>query len=478
MQIIDANQIRKNSLFSFLSISSRLIANVVIFWILARYYGPEIFGQFTFAQTLAAIFILFADFGLDILLTNELAKNKDNAKEIFQILLPFKLIFSVLSLILMWVVILINQISFQSKVLIVVFSFYMLLSTLSNFYYALFKGFEKLEYETKISFFTNLLLLLFTLPFIYFKTNIIIIAMIFVFTRFLSLVLSIKYSKRFIQNISLNFFTRKTWYFRGKIMIYGLHLTFSYLFFQLDTILIAILKGDQEVGNYQAVIKIVLLPLVIPEILSNAIFPTLARMNSKNVHYWEKLGELMNRILFIIGFPFALSFFLFPEKIILLLYGSNYLEAIPVLRIFGVIIFVRFNLETAALMLTTSEKQKTRLLTVFLATIINLILNIIFIPEFGITGAAIISLLTNTFVGIVYLYIIREVFLKWMFNKTTLITIIFSGVVGFMFSIVNTLSIFLLVPFLFLFFLIFTYFYSFSIEEKKMLFSSNIKFNR
>ncbi|HED05429.1 MAG TPA: hypothetical protein ENI61_01945, partial [Ignavibacteria bacterium] len=62
----EAKRIRKNYLFSFLSISSRLIANVIVFWIIARYYGPDIFGQFSLAHTIATISILLGDFGLDL----------------------------------------------------------------------------------------------------------------------------------------------------------------------------------------------------------------------------------------------------------------------------------------------------------------------------------------------------------------------------------------------------------------------------
>jgi len=107
----EASRIRNNSVFSFLSISSRLVANVVVFWIIARVYGPELFGQFTFAQTLATIFILFADFGFDILLTNEIARDRDKAKALFQQFFSLKLIFSLVALIGMWVFALVNEIS-------------------------------------------------------------------------------------------------------------------------------------------------------------------------------------------------------------------------------------------------------------------------------------------------------------------------------------------------------------------------------
>ena len=143
----EATRIRRNSLFSFLSISLRLIANVVVFWIIGSHYGPKVFGQFTTAQTIAAIFILFADFGLDVLLTTEVAQNRKDAANIFQRFYSIKIIFCLIALIAMWVLSLVNNFSPTSKLLIFVFSFYVVLTTLTNFLNALYKGFEKSDFR-------------------------------------------------------------------------------------------------------------------------------------------------------------------------------------------------------------------------------------------------------------------------------------------------------------------------------------------
>src|SRR3972149_11201437 len=159
----EAKRIRKNTVFSLLSISSRLIANVLLFWVIARYYGPTIFGEFTFAHTLSYIFIVFADFGFDVLLTNEIAQNRLKAIQIFQQYFSLKLVFTLIALVGMWVFLLVNDLSFHSQMLIIIFSIYMLFTALTNFLYSLYKGFEKLEYETKVSLFINTSLLVLTI---------------------------------------------------------------------------------------------------------------------------------------------------------------------------------------------------------------------------------------------------------------------------------------------------------------------------
>ena len=134
-----ASRIRRNYFFSVLSISSRLIANVIVFWIIARYYGPVVFGQFAFAQTLATIFIIFADFGFDVLLTNEIARNREKAIHYFQQFFTLKVIFTLSSIALMWGFAIINNFSAYSKLLIFIFSLYMAFTALTNFLFVCIK---------------------------------------------------------------------------------------------------------------------------------------------------------------------------------------------------------------------------------------------------------------------------------------------------------------------------------------------------
>ncbi|MBU1298287.1 MAG: oligosaccharide flippase family protein, partial [Bacteroidetes bacterium] len=72
-------RIRHNSFFSFLSSFTRLLTNFLFFIGIARFYGAEIFGSFTAAHTLSLLFLYLADFGLDLMLTTQVARSKVNA---------------------------------------------------------------------------------------------------------------------------------------------------------------------------------------------------------------------------------------------------------------------------------------------------------------------------------------------------------------------------------------------------------------
>ncbi|MCX6171135.1 MAG: flippase [Ignavibacteriales bacterium] len=470
-------RIRKNSLYSTLSITSRLIANVVVFWVLARYYGPAIFGKFTFAHTLTLIFILFADFGIDVLLTNEIARNRNNAIQIFRQYFSLKLIFTLLALSGMLLFVLFNNLDLQSRSLLLIFSLYVVFNTLSNFLFAFFKGYEKLEYEMKVSLFVNICLFIFTLILIVIKANILYVAGVFVITRFLGFALGLKYSFIVEKNISYKLVFGGFGEIKDKVLVFGLHLFFNYLFFQLDTILLALWKGDYDVGIYQSAFKLILIPLVIPDILTNTLTPVLARFNIENQIQWKRLGNIMNKVLFIIGLPISIILFVSSEQIINIIYGSkNYWQAIPVLRVFAIILFIRFNLEAFALNLTTSNRQNIRMYVVIIATLLNFVLNYFIIPVYGAFGAVTVSLITNCFVGFIYFVVTIPSFNKSVMNFKTWFVFIMSMGLSLLLWLFKSVTIFLIAPTVIIIFILIGYFYFFTKEEKKLILPKGSEF--
>lgn len=467
----EIKKIKQNSIYSLLSISSRLIANVFIFLLIPRFYEPEAFGQFTFAHTLSNTLIILADFGFDVLLTIEIAKNREDASKIFQQFFTLKGLFSFSAMIVMWFLAFIFNVSESSKNLIMIFSFFLFFTTLTNFFYALFKGFEKFEFETNVSLIMNLSLLIITLFLIYIRVNIILLAVGFVLSRIIGFISGISYSKKVLPEIKYQPLFKGFRNIKGNMLVFGFHLFFSYLFFQLDTILLALWKGEYFVGIYQAAFKLVMLPLIIPEILINVLLPVLSRMFKENSAKWEITGLYMNKILLMIVMPISLILFIYSEPILNLIYGVKYIEAISVLRIFSVIIFIRFALEPYALMLTTSNRQIIRLYVVMVATFLNFLLNYFMIKQYGVNGAAVVSLITNLFVALLYIAAEFRLFKKWAVNFNTFVLILISILIIALFSIVVDVNFIIGILLIIAIYFVFGYFFYFSKEEKRVLLS-------
>lgn len=431
--------VKKNTFYSALTISARLFANVFVFWLMARFYGPEQFGIFTFAHTLATTLIILADFGLDVLLITEISTTQTNKNEIIQKLLSVKLIFVLLAFVLMIILSQLFPLGQRYFKLIIVFALYLVFTSLSNFFYGIFRGFEKFILETRVSLISNGILILTIIILLFLRVDILLLGIAFMFSRFLGLVFDIYYLNKLTGKIHLNFDLKSLDFLRSKVLIFGLHLIFSYLFFQIDTLLLARLSGEYSVGIYQSVMKLILLPLVIPDILINSMMPTLSKLHKESKVEWIKLGSLMGRVLFVIIIPISLVLFFYSDSIINLIYGAkNYFDAIPVLQIFAITLFIRFLLEPFALMLTTSNRQIVRMYTVIGASILNILLNSYFIPRFLTRGAAFVSLIVNLLVGIVYFSSMMKDFRHWLLNLNNLFFFLSSVIIVYLiYSVFN-----------------------------------------
>lgn len=466
----ETTRIRKNTFYTTITIFSRLFANVFLFWLLARFYGPEQFGQFAFAHALATTFIILADFGLDVLLITEISANVSDRSSYIQKLAGIKLFFVIIAFFFMLVTSLIFPLGKKYFVLILIFGFYLVFTSLNNFMFGIFRGYEKFIFEARVSLITNSLLVVLTILFISLKTNLIIIAGAFCFARFLGIILNFLYLKKLDHTITFKIDLKNFGILRNKALVFGLHLIFSYLFFQIDTLLLAKLKGDYSVGIYQAVFKLIMLPLVLPDILINSFMPTLSRLYVENKEGWLRLGALMGKILFIAIVPISIILFYYSEDIIHLIYGSDkFFDSIVVLKIFALILFVRFILEPFALMLTTSNRQIYRMYTVIGATILNVVLNSIIIPQYDTKGAAFVSLFVNTIVGLVYFLIMFKVFYKWLLNIKNVVILLFSMLtVNLILNFLSINFIFQIIIFILLYFLA-IYFYVLDDNEKELL---------
>jgi O-antigen/teichoic acid export membrane protein len=427
------NRIKKNSFFALLTHFIRLFANFFVFIGIARLYGPEEFGQFTAAHTLSTIFVLLADFGFDTLLVVEIARNKERVQQTINSYFSIKILLSLLATVLMIIVVSFETVSDTTKILMYLFSLYVLFSSFINFFFYLFRGYEEFHQETKISFIMNSFLLVIVIALSILHVSLFIIAAAFIGTRLLGIALAVKIAgnKFKWQEFRFSIVNKKEFL---KINIYGLYGIFGTVLFTLDTILLSFLSNDFQVGLYQSVIKLASLGLLSSDILVYSILPSLTKYYSSDYSQWLKLTQYSHRTLIFVGTFISFFMIVFPADIITLVYGANrYNAAVPILRIFGCVIGIRYCSEAGGLILTSSHNQLKRLVVVIVATIFNLLANIYIIPRYGINGAAIISVLTNILVGIGYLYHARKYPNIWLLNIRQFIPFMVAILLGVIF---------------------------------------------
>ncbi len=167
----------------------------------------------------------------------------------------------------------------------------------------------------------------------------------------------------------------------------------------IDTLMVGWFLQNEEVALYNVAAKISFISLFFLGALDATIYP---RLLSIFHHKKEKLHSFFwQATLLVISTLLGVTLFmLFLSDWLLLAFNDQYVSARMTLIILLFAQFFRATSLTFSFMFIIQEKVRYLNIVLVLALIVDLISNIVFIPKYGIEGAAIATLVTNIFLSI------------------------------------------------------------------------------
>ena len=163
---------------------------------------------------------------------------------------------------------------------------------------------------------------------------------------------------------------------------------FSYLVDQGDDAVVGKLLGMGSLGLYQMAYKISNLPFTeVTDVVSRVTFPVYSRISQDKARVKRAFKKaILGIVLFVV--PGAAVIFFFPETIIKIVLGQNWLGAAPALRILALFGLVRAIGGSVQPILFAFKRQDIAAKISFAKLVILAILIIPLIIKFGIAGAA------------------------------------------------------------------------------------------
>lgn len=196
-----------------------------------------------------------------------------------------------------------------------------------------------------------------------------------------------------------------------EILDYSLPMGISsfavYLFSTIDIIILRNYFSSSDVALYALVIKIMaILSMVILSININ-LSPQIAELYLKNeLDELKKVLRHSSRFIFLLSVIIGLIIILFSDCI-LAIFGTQYIAAKTALLILVIGQILISSLGSSAVYLNMTGRPKVFRSFLLIALLINLSLNLILIPKFGIIGASITYVLTILFwnlCAVIYIY--------------------------------------------------------------------------
>lgn len=376
-------------------IGGRLFRATIIIYA-ARVLGAAEYGIFSYALGLAGFFTIFADLGTNSLMTREIAGHPEKQTTYFASVFWIKVfLLTVTSGLIIFAAPKFSNIE-EVVVLLPFVAMLVVFDNLRDFVFAYFKGIEKMEREAFLVVIMNIAIALTGFIVLsFYKT-----AGALLFSYIASVAVLSVTAFYFIKNLTKRIFAD----FDKKIALRFFHdcwpLAFNALFgvfmLNIDIVMLGWWRTPEEIGYYSASQRIVQILYVLPAILASAVFPAMARFVKRNESANATiLNEKSMTALYFIAIPLAIGGIVLSGAIIEFLFGKEYLPAAASFQILIATLLINF---PGAILgnLIMAHNQQTKFVGYAIAgSLSNVIFNTLLVPSFGISGAAIATLISQ-----------------------------------------------------------------------------------
>jgi O-antigen/teichoic acid export membrane protein len=385
--------------------------------VLARYLGATDLGVYSLAISIITIITIFTKMGLD----NTLIKFASYSYSINDWMTIKGLHSQMIKLVLSMAIPAILIICLFSDIIAIyvfdepklgqsirLFSLAIIPISLIDLYSQLFKGIDRIKIgmfmqSMPLHVFIICLILIFS---IFIPLNLPKIISIYVLSSVLVLIACSLLWGKFIPSDAKKI---KGYFSRDEMMktsiplmwVASLNLVFTYM----DTFMIGMFMSSTVVGLYNVASKVVLLSSMILVAINGVVSQKFSvYWETKKKEELERLAQSSTCYMFILSIIVFLFYVIF-NRFILNLYGQEYIEAWPVLLVLAIGQFVVLATGPVASLLMMTGNGKFHKNNTFVSALINFVLNLLFIPFFGIVGAAVataISLIVKNLLAVIF----------------------------------------------------------------------------
>jgi O-antigen/teichoic acid export membrane protein len=136
--------------------------------------------------------------------------------------------------------------------------------------------------------------------------------------------------------------------------------------------------------------------LAVPVTYFLGIFPTLSRTYTYDIESFRGIVVRSLRLLSIFALPIGIGGTFLARPIVMLLFGQNYIESVVPLRILSWAAALIILRGTYRQSLNAAGRQDLDLFCALTSVVINIGLNLLLVPRYGIVGAAVTTLIAET----------------------------------------------------------------------------------
>lgn len=391
-----------------LNITDKLFS-FAIFLLLARKFSTDTYGQVVAIITLSTVFITIFDFGLPIFLQREISLNNSIGSNVFSKVFTISLIFFIgyLTLNSLYFIIFYEGIS---PVLFIIILLMMYIASLVTLINKALSGLGNFKSQF-ISFFIPRLLvaLFFIIGLFYYPLGLNVLLFGLLIGILINMVLVFINLRKAGIKFSLEHFS----VIEAKSIIklslpLGLAVIFNFLYDKIDVLLISKILDFTEVAFYNIGYGLFKASAISFSFLLVPGFTKVSSAGKDKIKIKEFFGEYF-KIILVICILLSIVIFFTAEFIITSLYTERFSDSVIILKILALgITAVGLNNLTGTV-LNGMGYYKTVMYITLYALILNVLLNFLLLSKYGILAAAVLTVITETFIFFTEYYYLRKI---------------------------------------------------------------------
>ena len=414
-------------------ISDRLLTSLIGFLVaamVARYLGPSEFGLLSYTFSMALLFAVVGQLGLDGLVIREIVDRPDDVPRVLGTVFVLKFAGHLLGAAGLVVYALSVSVDSTERAMLFLAAGFIPLASLPGFFGLWFQSRVQARYTAISSSISVLLISLAKVGMVWIGATVMAFAATNVVRVLIAAVFSLRFYKqqdgpplsawRFSPTLAKGLLAESWMLFLGSI--------FALVYLKIDMVMLRWLAGPAEVGTYAVAATISEAAYFVPAALVASVFPKLIESAKADRELFHRQLQATFDILWLAGLGMIAMTFLLGGPLVRSLFGAEYGPSVPVLLVhvlsapflFLRIAFTRWTIiEGGASFFVLTEG---------LGALTNVALNFLLIPHYGSVGAAfatLISYATASYLTLaipprtrpIFVMMSRSVFTPWRAPK-------------------------------------------------------------
>ena len=382
------SKISQNTLALLVGQITVQLSGMLLGILIARILGDVGYGQYTLSFAFVGVFSLVFTMGVDYLVVRDIAQSPETSINVVGGAMWLRLIGFPLVLIMTAVTSWILGYQQDQRYLIFIASIALGLSAIADLPRSFFRGIQRMQLDASNRIIEKICTLILAGLCLWFTRRLDLVIIAMGISAFIAMTIGSVIAKHFLGSLHIGNPKEGIKLLKRSAPL-ATSLALVIIYTNLPTVFLSQIRDIREVGIYSAAYTIVVSLNFIPQALGSALLPVMSILAISEKTRLNRTHNTILSYLTIISLPMTAFIILFGKEMILYIYGSSFVEAVPALMILALSIpFVLWSLYLNNFLIAVGSQHFVLIgsIVFFFAT---LVFNLYLVPIFGFIGTAI-----------------------------------------------------------------------------------------